>query len=213
MNTRRMILLNVLIILIIIIAGFVAYYFYNQSTLYLSTDNAQIAGQQIPISAPASGKLVTWDGTQGSSFSAGQAVGKVEVAQGKDVNVPIPDDGTIVENDAVKNEAVAAGTPLAYAYNLKDLWVTANIKETEINNVKVGQTVDVYVDAFKGTSITGTVDQIGQATTSTFSLLPSSNDGANFTKVTQVIPVRIQIQGYQGIGLAPGMSVTVRIHK
>jgi len=213
MNARRMILINVVIILVIIIAGFVGYYFYNQSTLYLTTDNAQIAGQEIPVAAPAAGKLVSWDGTVGTTFSSGDTVGKLQIAPGRDVNIVMPASGTVVNNDAVDNEIVGAGTPLAYAYDMKSLWVTANIKETQINKVKVGQAVDVYVDAFKGTTITGTVSQIGLATASTFSLLPSSNDNANFTKVTQVIPVKISLQGYQGIGLAPGMSVSVRIHK
>ncbi|MCL6548659.1 MAG: HlyD family efflux transporter periplasmic adaptor subunit [Alicyclobacillus sp.] len=212
MNARRLLVVNIIIILVIIVAGFVGYYLYNQSTLYLSTDNAQVSGQQIVISAPAAGKLQDWRGALGAHFSTGDAVGEVN-AGGKLIPVSMPQSGTIVLNSAVNNEFVAPGTPLAYAYDLRNLWVTANIKETDIGDIKVGQDVDVYVDAFPGVTIKGTVSQIGLATASTFSLLPQANDTANFTKVTQVIPVIIQLQGDQGIGLVPGMSATVRIHK
>ncbi|GGJ14139.1 multidrug resistance protein A [Alicyclobacillus cellulosilyticus] len=213
MNARRLLVVNILIILVIIVVGFVGYYLYNQSTMYLSTDNAQVSGQQIAIDAPAAGKLVHWKGALGAHFNAGQAVGDIDVGGGKLVPVAMPQDGTIVLNSAVNNEFVAPGTPLAYAYDLNHLWVTANIKETEISDVKVGQDVDVTVDAYPGITLKGTVSQIGLATAATFSLLPQNNDTANFTKVTQVIPVIISLQGDQGIGLVPGMSATVRIHR
>lgn len=216
MNARRLFLVNILIILVIIIAGFIGYYFYNQSTLYLKTNDAAVSGQQIVIAPPVNGKLENWDGTLGTSFHAGDTVGDVQVQAGnstKDIAITMPSDGTIVLNNAMNNELIAPGEVLAYAYNLNNLWITANIKETQINNVKVGQNVDVYVDAYPGTKITGTVEKIGLATANTFSLLPTQSTNADFTKVTQVIPVRIKLQGYEGIGLAPGMSANVRIHK
>lgn len=204
-------MLNIVIIIVVIAAGFLGYYFYNQSTLYLSTDDAQVSGHQIAIASPATGKLIDWRGTTGTEFGTGNTVGDVTIS-GKKVAIPMPQSATIVQNDAVDNEFVAAGTPLAYAYNLNNLYVTANIKETQIQHVKVGDTVDVYPDAFPGTDITGRVSQIGLATAATFSLLPSTSTNANFTKVTQVIPVTINLEGTVN-GLVPGMSVSVRIHK
>jgi multidrug resistance efflux pump len=207
-STRRLLVLNLVIILLIVVAGFVGFYFYNQSTLYLTTDNAQVSGQQVTIAAPATGKLVQWKGTTGFEFKSGDTVGTVEVQQnGKTFDVPVtmPTDG--------QNQFVAAGSPLAYAYDMNHLWVTANIKETQIHDVKVGQDVDVYVDADPGVTFNGNVSSIGLTTASTFSLLPTSNTSANYTKVTQVIPVTISIQGYEGSGLVPGESATVRIHK
>lgn len=214
MNARRLLLIQVIILVVILAAGFVAYYFYHQSTLYLKTDDAQVTGRQIVIAAPASGEITSWNGTEGAQFSAGDVIGTISVpgAKGAAVSVTAPETSTIVQNQVVNHQFVAAGTPLAYAYNLNDLWVTANIKETDINDVHVGQNVDVYVDAFPGTSFQGVVQQIGLATAATFSLLPQTNNNANFTKVTQVIPVRIRLQTYTG-QLVPGMSATVRIHK
>ncbi|MDQ0200085.1 HlyD family secretion protein [Neobacillus ginsengisoli] len=214
-ETKRLILFNVVIILIVVIAGFAGYYFYNQSSLYLKTDNAQVTGQQLVIAAPEAGKLVSWNGSAGTKFNSGDTVGQVQLSNGntsKNINIPIPQDGTIVQNNATTNEYVAPGTPLAYAYDMNKLYVTANIDETKIQDVKVGNTVDVYVDAFPDTTVTGTVNFIGQATASTFSLIPSSSTNANFTKVTQVIPVTIELKGIPA-GLEPGMNVSVRIHK
>lgn len=213
MNAKKLLFINVIVIVVIIAAGFAAYYFYNQSTLYLKTDNAQVTGQEITIAAPAAGKLTTWQGTQGTVLQAGDTVGDIQLATGKTMHVTIPTKGTIVANQAVANEYVAPGTLLAYAFDMKNLWITANIKETAITDVKVGQDVDIYVDAFPGITLKGTVSQIGLATASTFSLLPSSDSTANYTKVTQVIPVRITLQQDEGIGLVPGMNASVRIHR
>lgn len=215
MNAKRVLVLQIVIILVVLAGALVGYYFYQQSTKYLKTDDAQVTGQQIAIAAPAAGQVVSWNGTEGTHFGQGDVVGTVAVpgARGTTtMQVTAPQASTIVQSNVVDNEFVAAGTPLAYAYNLNQLWVTANIKETQIDDVSVGQTVDVYLDAHPGTTFPGVVQQIGLATASTFSLLPTSNTDANYTKVTQVIPVRIRLQTYTG-QLAPGMSASIRIHK
>ncbi|GLV14825.1 multidrug resistance protein A [Alicyclobacillus hesperidum] len=215
MNMRRMVALQVVILLVLVIAGFVGYYFYNQSSTYIKTDDAQVSGQQIVIAAPAAGQLTAWNGSVGSTFSSGSTVGTLAVPTGKgevNMNIPDPSSSTIVDNLAVKNEYVSAGEPLAYAYNLNDLYVIANIKETDIRHVEVGQNVDVYVDAYPGTTYNGVVKQIDYTTAATLSPLPSSNTNADYTKVTQVIPVEIQLQS-DTQGLAPGMNVRVRIHR
>jgi multidrug resistance efflux pump len=158
---------------------------------------------------------MSWSGTVGTKFNSGDTVGQIQVQNGdttQSITIPIPQNGTIVQNDATTNQYVAPGTPLADAYDMNNLFVTANIDETKIQDVKVGDTVDVYVDAFPGTNLTGSVQSIGQATASTFSLMPSTNTNANFTKVTQVIPVTIKLSNIPG-GLVPGMNVNVRIHK
>jgi multidrug resistance efflux pump len=218
MNMRRLVIVNVLLLLVLVGGGFAGYYFYNQSTTYLSTDNAKIDGQSVSIAPPAGGKLLDWNGQIGKRYAAGDRVGVVEVPNGPggkpiDVDVTAPSDVTIVQQSAVKNSFVAAGMPLAYSFDLDHLWVTANIKETDINDVKVNQDVDIYVDAFPGTTLKGKVEKVGLATANTFSLLPSSNNTGNYTKVTQVLPVTVSLDGYKGLDLAPGMNVTVRIHK
>ncbi|WP_462411648.1 efflux RND transporter periplasmic adaptor subunit [Neobacillus sp. Marseille-QA0830] len=218
MSTKRLLIVNIIILLILVGGGFGIYAYYNQSVNYLSTDNAQIAGQQVTISALANGRLTDWNGHVGDKFSKDATVGTIATtdAAGRTVTMDVtaPTDGTIVQTNAVPNSTVVAGTQLAQVYDLDSLWVTANIDETDIDQVKTGQDVDIYVDAFPNNSLSGKVEQIGMATAGTFSLLPSSsNTSGNYTKVTQVIPVRISIDDNEGVGIVPGMNVTVRIRK
>ncbi|WP_047153096.1 HlyD family secretion protein [Aneurinibacillus tyrosinisolvens] len=207
----RVFIVNILIVLVILAGGGAAAYYYNQSANYVTSDNARVDGQPITISAIAAGKLVDWNGEVGKSYNSGDLVGGVQSA-GSRANITFPVSGTIVQQSAVPNSFVTPGTPLARAFDLNHLWITANIDETVINQIKVGQAVDVYIDAFPNTTLTGTVDKIGLATAGTFSMLPSSNTNANYTKVTQVIPITIVIEGYKGLGLVPGMNATVRVH-
>ncbi|MDP4084156.1 MAG: HlyD family efflux transporter periplasmic adaptor subunit [Bacillota bacterium] len=217
MNAKRLVFLNIIILIILVGGGFAGYSYYNRTVNYLTTDNAQIAGQQVTVAATANGKLLDWKGNVGDKFSKDDQIGSILTvgADGKPTEMPVtlPTNGTVVQNNGVTNSFVAAGTPLAIVYDLDKLWVTANIEETNIDKVAVGQDVDVYVDSFPNTALKGKVQKIGLATASTFSLLPSSNTTANYTKVTQVIPVTISIDDQKGLELVPGMNVTVRIHK
>ncbi|AWB46352.1 HlyD family secretion protein [Paenibacillus sp. CAA11] len=209
--SARAILVNILVIVVILVGAGAGIYYYNQSKSYVRTDNAQITGQAINLVAPAAGQLTRWDGDTGKEFAAGGRVGSI-TGGGTTVDIKMPTAGTIVQSSAVKNGLVAAGTVLGRAYDFNNLWVTANIEETAINNIEVGQTVDVYVDAYPNTTLTGKVDSIGLATAGTFSLLPTSNSNANYTKVTQVIPVVITLEGYKGLGIIPGMNASIRVH-
>ncbi|MBB6282419.1 multidrug resistance efflux pump [Geobacillus subterraneus] len=212
MNVKRLLALNMIVLILLVGGGFAAYYYVNEATNYVKTDNARIDGQVIPVAAPLSGKLTSWSGNIGKTFAAGEKIG--EVSDGKNtVEITVPHRMTVVQQSAVEGSFVAAGMPLARGFDLNDLWVTANIEETDIEDVKVGQDVDIYVDAYPDRQFGGKVEKLGYATANTFSLLPSSNATGNYTKVTQVIPVTISIDNYSGAGLVPGMNVTVRIHK
>lgn len=216
MYNRKIRLIIGLVIAIGVLLAVIGALFYNDERLYIATDNAFVDGRQIVISAPAAGEITDWLGTTGSTFSSGSTIGMIQTKpgnSGSNISVPMPTSGTIVERNVVDNEFVTPGTPLSYAYNLNNLYVTANVNETSVNDLRIGDKVDVSIDSYPGITLHGTVEEIGLATISVFSILPPSNDTANFTKVLQVVPVRINIQGYQGLGLVPGLSVAVRIHK
>lgn len=209
----KVILINIIVLVLILGGAGAAIYYYNLSINYVSTENAKFEGQPVTVAAVASGQLVEWNGQVGKAYRSGDRVGSIQPAGGAaKVDLTVPIDATIVQQSIVPNSFVATGTTLARAFDLNHLWVTANIEETKINNIKVGQTVDVYADAFPGTTLTGRVDKVGLATASSFSLLPSSNTNANYTKVTQVIPITITLDGYNGLAIVPGMNVSVRIH-
>ena len=89
-------------------------------------------------------------------------------------------------------------------------FIEANIKETEVRKLRIGQSVDISVDAFPDLEIVGRVEAIGNSTTSEFALLPTPNPSGNFTKITQRLPVRIKVEQEKGL-LRPGMMVEVNI--
>jgi membrane fusion protein (multidrug efflux system) len=96
---------------------------------------------------------------------------------------------------------------------IEEIWVTANVKETRLGHVVVGDSVEFTVDSYRDHKFMGTVESISPATGARFALLPPDNATGNFTKVVQNVPVRIAIA--QPIDpaypLRPGMSVDVSI--
>ena len=216
---RRAILIPVLVVLAVLaIAGGIGYYIYNNYEYY-STDDAQVNGQIVNISAPGSGQLATLTAKQGDRVTSGQTIGTVTVpgtganATGTTLNLTSPINGTIVQVPAVQGQGVAAGLTVAQITDLSNVNVIAYVDENVINNVSVGQQVDVRVDAYNGTTYTGHVQQIVQATAGSFSLLPTQdNASGNFTKVGQRVPVIISLNGNGGNDLVPGLSANVTIH-
>jgi multidrug resistance efflux pump len=205
----------IVILAVLAAAAFTINYFVNSSK-YVSTDNAQVDGTQIPIVAPAAGTLIGWRGTTGAVLQRDQLVGRVQV-QGAYVQpqLPIraPAAGTVANSDTTEGAYVTAGAQLAIAYDPNNVYVTARVDETDVGDVEVNRPVDFTVDAYPGRTFHGTVQEIQGGAAAVFSPFPQSNSGGNFQKVTQVIPVRIGIDDMQGLDLIPGMNVTVEIRK
>jgi membrane fusion protein (multidrug efflux system) len=95
---------------------------------------------------------------------------------------------------------------------LNDIWITANFKETQLREMKVGQHVTIDVDA-NGRSYKGTVDSIAGASGARFSLLPPENATGNYVKVVQRIPVKLVLDPGENKdqSLRPGMSVEPKV--
>ena len=110
-------------------------------------------------------------------------------------------------------EYVRQGQRMLMMHNPRDLWVEANIKETELRLLRKGQPVHISVDAFPDAQLMGAVDRIGSTTTAKFALLPTPNPSGNFTKITQRVPVRIALDrtNIEDLPLSPGMMVEVEI--
>jgi len=124
------------------------------------------------------------------------------------IKSPVP--AVIDRTFVLPGEYVAAGQRILMLHNPDEVWVEANIKETQVGQVKLGQTVHVTVDAYPGVKFTGKVTRIGSATTARFALLPTPNPSGNFTKITQRVPVKIDIVDPPR-PLTPGMMVEVEI--
>lgn len=107
-------------------------------------------------------------------------------------------------------EHVEPGQRIALVHDPREVYVEANIRETEVRKLALGQRVRIEVDAYPDHRFEGTVSAIGLAATSTFALLPSAKPGGSFTKVTQRFPVRIALEP-DAASLRPGMMVEVFI--
>lgn len=129
----------------------------------------------------------------------------------RDLRVPSPISGVVNKTLVDQGEYVSAGQPLLMMHNPDDLWVEANIKETDIGELHPGQPVAITVDAYPDQHFAGEVRIVGRAATSQFALLPDPNPSGNFTKITQRIPVRITLTEGPVERIGPGMMVEVDI--
>lgn len=120
-----------------------------------------------------------------------------------------PEDGYVSRKAVQEGQLVQPGTPLMALSLSNEIWVIANFKETQLELMRVGQTVDLKVDAYPNTEFHGKVQSFQLGTGSRFSLLPSENASGNYVKVVQRIPVKIVFdEAPDNVHLlAPGMSV------
>ena len=149
---------------------------------------------------------------------AGSADAKVQLSQAAverarlDLQYTVvraPADGIVSRKSVELGQVIAPGQQLMTLVPLNDLWVVANFKETQLDKMRVGQKVELKVDAFSGKKFEGHVDSVAGATGARFSLLPPENATGNYVKVVQRIPVKIVFESNQDPEhlLRPGMSV------
>jgi membrane fusion protein, multidrug efflux system len=127
--------------------------------------------------------------------------------------VRAPADGIVSQAASFKvGQYVGSGTPLFSLVETADTWVDANFKETQLTNMKPGQKAEIVVDSYPGKTFEATVKAIGAGTGAEFSLLPAQNATGNWVKVTQRIPVRLQLADADAkMALRTGMSATVTV--
>ncbi len=208
--------LTVILIVALIAGGVFATSYFLNARNYVSTDNAQIEGDKIQVNSPAPGILEDWRVTLGTELSEGQVIGRIKIQTGFSnalMNIRAPADGTVAVDNGVPGAYVNSGIELATAYDLDKVYVIARVEETDVKPVRLGQQVDIDVDAFPNTPLTGYVSEIQGGAATQFSLYPQANTSGNYQKVTQVIPVKILLDDRRGLELVPGMSVVVDIHK
>ncbi len=145
--------------------------------------------------------------TQAAQAAADQAELNLEYTR-----IYAPEDGIIGDKQVQLNDQVAPGTELLALTQTNDIWVTANFKETEITNMRPGQSVTIYVDALKK-SFEGWLEALPGGTGAIYSLLPPENATGNYVKVVQRLPVRIRFRPNQPDldRLTPGMSVVPKV--
>jgi membrane fusion protein, multidrug efflux system len=126
--------------------------------------------------------------------------------------VRAPIDGVISQADRLQvGQTMVTGLPAVSIVASNRSWVEANFKETDLNNMQIGQSAVIKFDAYPDMKLTGHVVSIGAGTGSEFSVLPAQNANGNWVKVTQRVPVRIAIDGKPSRMMIAGLSAHIRI--
>jgi membrane fusion protein (multidrug efflux system) len=129
-------------------------------------------------------------------------------------NIKAPANGKVGRKTVEVGQRVQPGNPLM-AIVSEQPWIVANFKETQLEDVKPGQPVEIKLDTFSHHPFTGHINSISPASGAQFALLPPDNATGNFTKIVQRIPVKVvfdpqSLQGYEP-RIVPGMSATVSV--
>lgn len=204
---RKKILWSILAVVLVIAAG-ASFYYFTYSRNYFTTDNAKVTAKMYTITPYTSGELLEW------KIQEGQKVAKHEIL-GRQASLPYivsPIDGTIVKNNVTEGQIVSPGTALAVVADTGNMYIGVNIEETEIMKVKTGQEVDVKIDAYPGRTFPGVIEEIDQTTQTYLSNPTSFSTSGTYTKVTQLIPVKVVIENKENLPLTFGMNATVKIH-
>ncbi|HZR01448.1 MAG TPA: HlyD family efflux transporter periplasmic adaptor subunit [Chloroflexota bacterium] len=224
---RLKVVLFPLLLVALVGGAAVGYRYYYDSTHFVSTDNAQLAGRLVQVGPLVAGRVAEVRYDVGQRVAKDTVVARVavpvpvgttvngqprlEFRQTEDamVDVTAPADGVVVARSANPGDTVPAGQPLLTLVDPRQLWVNANVEETQFKKLAVGQRVTVHVDTLDA-DLPAHVAAITPASAATFSLIPAQNVSGNYTKVTQLLPVKIELD-QPDPRLAIGTSVEVRI--
>ncbi len=202
--------------------GFSVWY---QHSRYITTDNARIDAALIPVVALSPGQVTSLNVGVGSYVEQGQRVAEVgqprastgsgmqgfRASPFSGARVEAPVSGFVAAVWVYPGAIIGQGQPIVTLYDPSNVWVTPNIEETKVWQIRPGQRVEISVDSLGGSTLQGEVEGIAPATAATFSFFPQQNISGKFTKVTQVVSIRIAIAQPDGYLLIPGTSVGVRI--
>jgi membrane fusion protein (multidrug efflux system) len=187
-------------------------------------DAAQAAADAAQADLLAAQKQAAAAGASVSGAQAGISLAEARVASARATRenaalqlfytrVTAPASGLVSRKQVELGQLVQPGQTLFSIVTDTGAYVTANFKETQLNDIRVGQKVQFDVDAYPGCNAEGVVESLSGATGAKFALLPPDNSTGNFTKVVQRVPVRIHITKGCGDGrpLRPGLSVNVHV--
>lgn len=216
-------------IVVLGVAAFFGYRLRYNSVHFASTDNAQVAAALVQVGSLQAGRIIKMNVDIGTSVGEGHVIATVDIptvitrsettdtsklgfkdVRDQLVDVVAPISGVVAARWARVGDTVPAGQPIVTLMDQRQVWVVANIEEGKVRRVQPGQYVDVQVDTM-GRTLAGWVEAVSPVTAATFTLLPTRNTSGNFTKVAQLVPVKIVLEDSR-LPLVPGSSATVRIH-
>lgn len=194
--------------LVIFIGLGVGYWFYWQSNTYLSTENAKVSAKFYSVPATGNGKIMELMTNEGDTVTKNQVLARIENAP----YVKAPIDGTIVKQDTVEGEIASVQTVMAIIADTDNVYIEANIEETDIRRLKENQEVSVSLDAFGGRKFKAHIEEIDATTTNAITGdMMSLTTSGTYTKVTQLIPIKISIDDAVDLQDIIGTNATVKI--
>ena len=199
----------ILILTLVLIGGAATgFYFISQSMNYLTTDNARVTTDLIEISSGMPGVLERLMVYEGRYVYENEILGWVE--NGEAMRSPV--DGIVVHSSAVQGQMVSPLAPVAVVASTNHLHIQANIEETYITRLQVGQPAIVTIDAFGSREFAGYISDIGRITAAELSgQAMFFNTGGTFTRVTHLIPIKINITDDVALENFIGVNARVRI--
>lgn len=121
-----------------------------------------------------------------------------------------PIDGIVVQKVTEEGNILSSGQTALSVADIDNAWISANIEETDVGRVKMGQQVDIAID--EGGNIEGKVLEVRHAAAAEFALIPAENPSGNFIKLVQRIPIKVEIDPHPDVALRVGQSVELKIH-
>lgn len=214
---KKKIILIILLVLLVGSGGALGYYYWYQGSHFVKTDDARISADQYKVMPQLTARLDHIDVEEGDILKKNEPIAEQDVSglEASDISksvVRAPIDGTVLKVQSKEREMGSPSAAIAIMADMKNLYVSANIEETDINRIKLGARVDITLDAIEGESIQGKIRKIGQASNSVFSAIPATNTSGNFNKVTQRIPIEIALNVPDGLTLIPGTNVEIKIY-
>ena len=200
--------LIVLVLILLLIAGVSATgYFIYTGSFYYQTDNAKVDAMIYQLAAKANGKLEKVYVGHSDDVKAGQVLARVE--NGSFIRSPI--DGTVIDIKMEEGDYVTATDVVLVVAKTSDIYITANVEETNILKIHSGQSVTVSLDVY-GRSFEGVVEDVNTVTSNKLSgSVASFTTSGTYTKVTQLLPVKVKLVDEINLADIIGTNATVKI--
>jgi len=240
-NTKGKISRKALVSIIVFVfvlagAGIGAFFYIDYANQWVRTNNASVDGRIYQVTAQIPGRIETVEVTEGMFVQAGKLLAtiypnlpgmgvsrenlRVHTEEAEllylQTKIYAPTSGYVAQIQAKAGEHILAGQGVMHIVNLDDLWIRANFSEEHIRYIRVGQQVEIQIDAYPEHRLTGRVANILPAGGSVFSLFPPDATAGNWVRVAQRIPVKIVFDGNSQSGnlsLRVGMLARVRVKK
>jgi multidrug resistance efflux pump len=214
MNGKRKILIIGILITIVVALGGIASYYWYENTYYVSTEDAKISADLVSVTPQISGKLLELNVEEGDVVKKNQILARQEMNNLPDSSIDqslvrAPIDGIVVKKQGTIGELWSTGQTLVTLIDPNKLYISANIEETKLGKIRIGENVDITIDEYDSQKFTGKIKSIGEVSNSALSLLPSTS--GTFTKVVQRIPIKIALDEFNN-KILPGTNAVVKIH-